>query len=180
MALSIYKKLGLQEPQPTCISIQLADRTLTYPRGMVEDLLVKVDKFIFPTNFMILDIEEDKDIPIILRWPFLNTRGALLDVKKGKLTWRLGDEEEVFKVFGNAKSSFSLQSYNFMQVTNKIKFVIAMSHPSKGNKDLPRKKFISKAPGYDKKKGDDINIHVCVCVYVCIWVKIGIFFRREH
>ena len=60
MALSIYKKLGLQEPQPTCISIQLADRTLTYPRGMVEDLLVKVDKFIFPTNFMILDIEEEK------------------------------------------------------------------------------------------------------------------------
>lgn len=67
MPYSIYKKLGLQKPQPTDISIQLADRTLTYPRGIVENLLVKVGKFIFPTEFVILDIEEDDEVPIILR-----------------------------------------------------------------------------------------------------------------
>lgn len=67
MTYSIYKKLGLQKPQPTDISIQLADRTLTYPRGIVENLLVKVGKFIFPTEFVILDIEEDEEVPIILR-----------------------------------------------------------------------------------------------------------------
>ena len=104
MPYSVYKKLGLQEPQPTDISILLADRTLTYPRGIVENLLVKVGKFIFPADFVILDIEEDEKIPIILGRPFLNTGDAVIEVRKGRLTLRLGDEEEVIKVYDTAKS----------------------------------------------------------------------------
>ena len=53
MPLSIMQKLGLEEPKPTNVSLQLADRSITYLRGIVEDVLVKVDKFIFPVDFIV-------------------------------------------------------------------------------------------------------------------------------
>ncbi|XP_073036979.1 uncharacterized protein [Primulina eburnea] len=65
MPFSIYRDLELGEVKPTTINFQLADRSLTYPRGIVEDVLVKVDKFIFPADFVILDMEEDQDAPLI-------------------------------------------------------------------------------------------------------------------
>lgn len=89
MPLSIYKKLGLGEARPTTITLQLANRSLAYPRGIVEDILVKVDKFIFPADFIILDMEEDQDILIIHGRPFLATGRALIDVQKGELTIRV-------------------------------------------------------------------------------------------
>ena len=73
MPLSVFMQLGLPEPKPTTMSLQLADRSVTYPRGIVEDVLVRVDKLIFPADFVILDFEEDKKIPIILGRPFLAT-----------------------------------------------------------------------------------------------------------
>ena len=86
MPLSVFKKLGLGEVKPTTISLQLADRSLTYPRGVIEDVLVKVDKLIFPADFIVLDMEEDKDIPIILGRPFLATGNAIINVPKGELS----------------------------------------------------------------------------------------------
>ena len=83
MSYSIYKKLELQEPQPTNISLLLADTTLTYSWGIVENLLVKVGKFIFPIYFLIMDMNEDEKIPIILRWPFLYEEGFWLISDKG-------------------------------------------------------------------------------------------------
>ena len=71
----------------------MADRSLTYPRGVIKDVLVKVDKFIFPVDFVVLDIEEDQEIPLILGWAFLATRRALIDVHKGNLTLRVNNEE---------------------------------------------------------------------------------------
>ena len=53
----MFKQLGLREPKPTRMSIQLADRSVTYPRGIIEDVLVKVDKFIFPIDFVVLDMD---------------------------------------------------------------------------------------------------------------------------
>ncbi|XP_022866955.1 uncharacterized protein LOC111386723 [Olea europaea var. sylvestris] len=76
-------KLGLGEPKATIVTLQLADRSLTHPRGIIEDVLVKVDKLIFPADFLILDMEEDKDVPIILGRPFLATARALIDVQQG-------------------------------------------------------------------------------------------------
>ena len=84
MPLSIFMQLGLPELKPTNMSLQLADRSVTYPRGIVEDVLVKVDKLIFPADFVILDFEEDKKIPIILKRPFLATGWTLIDVLKGE------------------------------------------------------------------------------------------------
>ncbi|XP_063947575.1 uncharacterized protein LOC135152049 [Daucus carota subsp. sativus] len=101
--LSVFKKLGLPEPKPTNMHLQLADRSITYPRGIVEDVLVKVDKLIFPTDFVILDFEEDKKIPIILGRPFLATGQTLIDVQKGELTMRVQDQRVTFKVFNAMK-----------------------------------------------------------------------------
>ena len=80
MTLSVFKKLGLGEAKPTTVFLQLADRSIQYPRGIIEDVLVKVDKFIFPVDFIVLDMEEDQDIPIILGWPFLAIGRTLIDV----------------------------------------------------------------------------------------------------
>ena len=66
MPFSVFKKLGLGEVKPTTISLQMADRSLTFPIGVIEDVLVKVNKFIFLMDFVVLDMEEDREIPLIL------------------------------------------------------------------------------------------------------------------
>ena len=86
MSWSIFKKLKLGEARPTTVTLQLADQSLTHPRGIIEDVLVKMDKFIFPTYFIILDIQEDKEVPIILGRPFLAMGRAMIDVQKGELS----------------------------------------------------------------------------------------------
>lgn len=99
MPLSVFRNLGLGEAKATTVTLQLADRSLTYPRGIIEDVLIKVDKFIFPIDFLILDMEEDKDVPLILGRPFLATGGAIIDVQKCQLILRLGEEQISFNVF---------------------------------------------------------------------------------
>ncbi|XP_039116438.1 uncharacterized protein LOC120251848 [Dioscorea cayenensis subsp. rotundata] len=103
MPLSIFKKLNFGETRPTTVTLQLADRSLKHPRGVIEDVLVKIDKFIFLTDFIVLDIEEDKDIPIILGRPFLATERAIIDVQKGELHLRVQEEEVTFNVFDAIK-----------------------------------------------------------------------------
>ncbi|XP_076896197.1 uncharacterized protein LOC143549082 [Bidens hawaiensis] len=94
MPYSVFAKLDLGEPKPTRMSIQLADRSVKYPRGIVENMLVKIDKFVFPVDFVILDMDEDKNVPLILGRPFLAIARALIDVCTGRLTLRVGDEED--------------------------------------------------------------------------------------
>ncbi|XP_073063937.1 uncharacterized protein [Primulina eburnea] len=67
-------------------TVKLTEESLTYPRGIVEDVLVKVDKFIFPADFVILDMEENQETPLIFGRPFLATGKALIDVHKGRMT----------------------------------------------------------------------------------------------
>ena len=93
------KHLGLGEARPTTVTLQLADRSLKHPRGIIEDVLVKVDKFIFPAYFIVLDMEEDKEIPIILGRPFLATGRAMIDVQRGELKLRVQEDEVKFNVF---------------------------------------------------------------------------------
>ncbi|XP_062075080.1 uncharacterized protein LOC133779099 [Humulus lupulus] len=91
-------QLKLGEARPTIVTLQLANRSLTHPQGIIEDVLVKVDKFIFPADFIVLDMEEDANVPIILVRPFLATGKALIDVQKGELRLRVQGEEVVFNV----------------------------------------------------------------------------------
>lgn len=85
MPLSIFKKLGLVEVKPTTVTLQLANWSIKYPRGVIKDVLVKVDKLIFPADFIVLDIKEDTKIHIVLGRLFLATGRVLIDVKKGEL-----------------------------------------------------------------------------------------------
>ena len=99
MSLPIFKKLGLDESNTIDVSLQLVDMFIKYPRGMIEDVLVKVDKFIFLVDFVILDMTEDREIPIILGRPFLAIGRTLLDVQDGKLILKFLDEQVTFNVF---------------------------------------------------------------------------------
>ncbi|XP_024964917.1 uncharacterized protein LOC112505210 [Cynara cardunculus var. scolymus] len=103
MPLSIFNKLGIREIRPTTVILQLADRSLAYPKGKIEDILVKVDKFIFLANLLVLDYEADRNVPIILGRPFLATGRTLIDVQKGELTMRVNDQYVTFNVFKSLK-----------------------------------------------------------------------------
>ncbi|XP_031283306.1 uncharacterized protein LOC116141982 [Pistacia vera] len=103
MHFSSFRKLEISEVKPTTISLQLADRSIKHPRGIIEDVLVKVDKFIFSADFFVLDMKEDKEIPLILGRPFLATRRALIDVQERKLIMRLQGEEVTFNVLETQK-----------------------------------------------------------------------------
>ncbi|KAK4853941.1 hypothetical protein QYF36_016693 [Acer negundo] len=95
MPYSVSKKLNVGEVKPTHITLQLADRSIKYPRGVMEDVLVKVDNLYFPVDFVILEMEEDVKIHLLLGRPFLKTACALINVKDEKMTLRVGDEQVV-------------------------------------------------------------------------------------
>ncbi|GKC10168.1 reverse transcriptase domain-containing protein, partial [Tanacetum coccineum] len=103
MPYTMYKKLGLGEPKATRMSLELADRSIQYPRGIIENVLIKVDKFVLPIDFVILDMPEDSRVPIILGRPFLATARAMIDVFNKKITLRVGDDEVVFDVEQSTK-----------------------------------------------------------------------------
>ncbi|XP_070002721.1 uncharacterized protein [Nicotiana sylvestris] len=73
MPLAIYKKARLGMPRPTSMRLQMADRSIKRPVGIVDDVIVKVGEFHLPSDFLILDCAVDKEIPIILGRPFLAT-----------------------------------------------------------------------------------------------------------
>ncbi|XP_023746149.1 uncharacterized protein LOC111894301 [Lactuca sativa] len=98
MPYSLFKKLALLEPRPIHMVIHLANKTVTFPRGICENLLVKVDKFVFPADFIILDMEADPQVPIILGRPLLNTASTMVDMRDSKLTLRVGDDSVTFGV----------------------------------------------------------------------------------
>ncbi|GKB89114.1 putative reverse transcriptase domain-containing protein [Tanacetum coccineum] len=97
MPFSTYSNLGLGDLAHTRLTIKLADRTIKHPRGITENMLVRIGKFIFPIDFVILDIPKDDDVPLILERPFLSTAHAKIDVFKRKITLRVGEEKLVFK-----------------------------------------------------------------------------------
>ena len=104
MPLSVARKLSLGELTPTTVTLQMADRTMAKPEGVIEDVLVKVGKFIFPIDFIILDIEEDSQVPLLLGRPFLATGAALIDMQKGVLTLRVGEEATDFNLIKSLKN----------------------------------------------------------------------------
>ncbi|GJX40315.1 putative reverse transcriptase domain-containing protein [Tanacetum coccineum] len=104
MPLSTYLNLGLGELAHTRLTLELADRTVKYPKGIAENILVEIDKFTFPIDFIILDMPEDIKVPLILRRPFLSTACAKINVYKRKITLRVGEEKIIFKSVKPASS----------------------------------------------------------------------------
>ena len=103
---SVYKQLGLGELKPTSMTLQLADRSVKIPRGIIEDVLVKVDKFYFPVDFVVLDTqfvaEINAQIPIILGRPFLATSNAIINCRNGVLKLSFGNMTVELNVFNVA------------------------------------------------------------------------------
>ncbi|XP_060211834.1 uncharacterized protein LOC132639404 [Lycium barbarum] len=101
--LAIFNKLGLGTPRPTTMWLLMADRTVKNPVGILYDVLVRVDRFIFSAEFVILDPELDFKFPIILGRPFLATGLALVDVERGDLKFRTNYEEITFHICKSMK-----------------------------------------------------------------------------
>ncbi|KAH9704245.1 hypothetical protein KPL70_011377 [Citrus sinensis] len=116
--LQMFKQLGVGECRPTTLTLQLADRSHAYPEGKIEDVLVKVDKFIFLVDFIVLDFEADKEVPIILERPFLATGKTLIDVKTRESTMRVNDQQITFNVLDAMKSPDEIEDCNFISVVD--------------------------------------------------------------
>nr|GEY55346.1 reverse transcriptase domain-containing protein [Tanacetum cinerariifolium] len=118
MPLSISKKLKLPTLNDTKIVLELADQTISKPTGVAENVFVKVGKFYFPANFVILDFFADPRVPLILGRPFLSTAHALIDVYEGEITLRHDDQSLTLK-YGDTPSI----SYNNLESLNKVDLI---------------------------------------------------------
>ncbi|XP_006574056.1 uncharacterized protein LOC114413911 [Glycine soja] len=93
MPLSMCKRIGNLKMDPTRMTLQLADRSITRPYRVVEDVLVKVHHFTFPVDFVIMDIEEDTKIPLILGRPFMLTANCVVDMGNGNLEMSVDNQK---------------------------------------------------------------------------------------
>ncbi|GJS91445.1 reverse transcriptase domain-containing protein [Tanacetum coccineum] len=114
MPLSVFEKLNRQGLTKTRMVLELADRSISTPTGIAEDVFVKVGTFYFPADFVVVDYDADPRVPLILGRPFLRTARALIDVHGEKMTLRHDDQSVTFKV-GDTKKF----SYNAIESVNK-------------------------------------------------------------
>ena len=105
MPYSIFKRLGLGKLSPTRIFLQLADRSIKYPMGILEDVPIKVGDFYVPIDLVVLDMAKDSHTQIILGRAFLTTARCKIDAKEGKLTFYVGEQHVEFGLFKDFESS---------------------------------------------------------------------------
>ena len=106
MPSSIYHSLNMGPLKETNVVIQLVDRSVVYPKGVLEDILVQVDKLVFPADFYVLDMEEghsSKSVPILLGRPFVKTARTKIDVAEGTLTMEFDGEKIHFDIYAAMK-----------------------------------------------------------------------------
>ena len=102
------------EIMPTRMTLQLANRSITRPYGVIEDVLVKVQQFTFPVDFVVMDIEEDAEIPLILGRPFMLIANCLVDIGKGKLDMGIDDQKIKVDLFDAEKHLLDRNIYSKM------------------------------------------------------------------
>ncbi|GJS04707.1 reverse transcriptase domain-containing protein [Tanacetum coccineum] len=121
MPLSFWKKLSLPELTPTRMTLELADRSITHPKGLAEDVYVKVGKFHFPTDFVVVDFEADPRVPLILGRSFLRTGRALIDVYGEEITLRVDNEAVTFNLDQTTRySSTNDKSVNRIDIIDEV------------------------------------------------------------
>ncbi|GKC13621.1 reverse transcriptase domain-containing protein [Tanacetum coccineum] len=139
MPLSVWNKLSLPELTLTRMTLELVNRSVAYPVGVAEDVFVKVGKFHFPADFVVVDYDVDPRIPLILGRPFLRTARALIDVYGEELIVRDGDEQLIFHVDNTSKHPHeSINMINFIDITCEDRFFEVLkfkksNHPSSGS-----------------------------------------------
>ncbi|GKD01295.1 putative nucleotidyltransferase, ribonuclease H [Tanacetum coccineum] len=109
MSYSMFLRLNLGELKPTRMCIELANKTTQFPKGIAENVVVKIDKFVFPVDFVIFYMEEDHRIPIILGRPFLATTHAMIDVSNKKISFKVGKEIITFNLEKSMRFSPSVK-----------------------------------------------------------------------
>ncbi|GJZ33236.1 reverse transcriptase domain-containing protein [Tanacetum coccineum] len=121
MPYSIYAKFSLETLKPTKMSVRLADRSFQYPIGIAENMLIKVCKFTFPVDFVILEMDEDNKVPLILGTHFLHTDDAVIRVKQKQLNLGVGTERMTFHMNSAMKHSYSNDdTYGSIDVIDEI------------------------------------------------------------
>ncbi|XP_050908428.1 uncharacterized protein LOC127122065 [Lathyrus oleraceus] len=93
MHLFLYKKLGIGMVQDTKMTLQFIDHSMKRPYGILEDIMIKVDKFVFPVDFVIQEMHGDEEIPLIMGILFLEIGRCMIDIEEGTMTLKVYDEE---------------------------------------------------------------------------------------
>jgi len=157
MLLSIMKKLRCGESKPTRMTLTLADRTISYPYGVLEDVLVQVNDLVFPADFVILDMAEDEEMPLLLGRPFLAVGRALIDVEMGELILRFQDEQVVFNIFEAMKHRTENPQRYRIDVVDEI--VEGDSHEPQPTQPM-EKIIVNSIEGCDKD--EDFEVKECI------------------
>jgi hypothetical protein len=118
--LSGVKRVGDLDMKNTRMTLQLADKFVARPIGIAEDVLVKVDKFLFPIDFVVMDIEEDDDVPLILGRTFMQTARMMIDLDDGLMKVRVENEEVNFNLFEAMKHSKDKGACFKMDATDEV------------------------------------------------------------
>ncbi|XP_017639755.2 uncharacterized protein LOC108481095 [Gossypium arboreum] len=119
MPLSVYNTLSADPLKETKVTIQLADRSIIYPEGVLENVLVKVNELIFPVDFYVIDMENDRSntsSEILLGRPFLSTANTKIDVRSGILTMEFDGEVVKFNVYKAMRYPDDVQGINFVDI----------------------------------------------------------------
>jgi hypothetical protein len=129
LPFTVYQQMGLGDLKPTSMTLQLADRSVRTPKGMVEDVLIKIENFYYPVDFIILDTEPtlhpDNGIPIILGRPFLATANALINCRNGRMKITFGSmtaELNIFNVNPQQLVDEECEYVNFIEATPQEEF----------------------------------------------------------
>ncbi|GJS90545.1 reverse transcriptase domain-containing protein [Tanacetum coccineum] len=121
MPLSFWKKLSLPDLTPTRMTLKLADRSITHPKGLAEDVYVKVGKFHFPTDFVVVNFKADPRVPLLLGRSFLRTGRALIDVYGEELTLWVNNEAVTFNLDQTTRySSTNDKSVNRINIIDAV------------------------------------------------------------
>nr|GEZ72341.1 reverse transcriptase domain-containing protein [Tanacetum cinerariifolium] len=129
MPLSIWKKLSLPKLTPTRITLELANRSITRPKGVSKDVFVKVGKFYSSTDFVVVDFEADPRVPLILRRSFLRINQALIDVYKEEITFSVNDEAITFNLnqttrYSSTYDDLSVNQIDIIDVAREDDFIL--------------------------------------------------------
>ncbi|XP_050877209.1 uncharacterized protein LOC127080968 [Lathyrus oleraceus] len=149
--LSIYKRLGIGKVQDTRMTLQFDDHSVKRPYGVVEDVLVKIDKFVFPVDFVILEMPEDEEIPLILGRPFLETRRCLIDIEEGTMTLKVYDEELKIDVRSTMRYKDDAATSQHIEVIDQV---VLQENPL-GEPKLPLERVLSLSISEDSQEVDE-------------------------
>ncbi|GJR24755.1 reverse transcriptase domain-containing protein [Tanacetum coccineum] len=134
MPFSVWQKLNLPNLTPTCLTLELADRSISQPISIAKDVNIKVGVFQFPADFVVVDFKPDPRVPLILGRCFLKTSRALIDVYEGELTLRVGNKAITYNLDQTSRYSVNYNDmtdlpphleYAFLEDNNKFPVIIA-------------------------------------------------------